>query len=96
VRIAVDALGGDNAPDEIVAGVLAAARRLPGDEVILVGEDEVLRPRLEDKPTNVSVREARGVIGMDEDPAVSLRARPDSSVAVAARMVREGEAEAFF
>ena len=96
MRIAVDALGGDNAPDEIVAGVLAAARRLPGDEVVLVGEDEVLRPRLEDKPTNVSVREARGVIGMDEDPAVSLRARPDSSVAVAARMVSEGEAEAFF
>ena len=96
MRIAVDALGGDNAPGEIVAGALAAARRLPGDEIILVGDDKVIRLRLKDIPANVSVREAHGVIGMGEDPAVSLRARPDSSVAVAARMVREGEAEAFF
>ncbi len=96
MRIAVDALGGDNAPDEILAGALAAARRLSGDEIILIGDGEVIRPRLIDAPANVSVREARGVVGMDEDPAVFLRARPDSSVAVAARMVREGGAEAFF
>ena len=96
MRIAVDTLGGDNAPGEIVTGALAAARRLPGDEIILVGDEEVVRPSLIAAPANVSMREARGVIAMDEDPAVSLRARPDSSVAVAARMVREGEAEAFF
>ncbi len=96
MRIAVDALGGDNAPDEIVAGALAAAGRLPGIELILVGDEEVIKPRLRDAPANVSVRKARGVIEMGEDPAFSLRARPDSSVAVAARMVREGEAEAFF
>ncbi len=96
MRIAVDALGGDNAPGEIVAGALAAAKRLPGDELILVGDEAVIRPVLRDVPANVSLREARGVIGMGEDPAVSLRARPDSSVAVAARMVREREAEALF
>ncbi len=96
MRITVDALGGDNAPDEIIAGVLAASERLPGDEFILVGEVEALRSRLRDKPGNISVREASGVIGMGEDPAVCLRTRPNSTVAVAARMVREGEAEALF
>lgn len=97
MRIAVDALGGDNAPGEIVAGTFAAARRLPGDEFVLVGE----RGRIEavagaGTPKNVSFRESGGAVGMEEEPAAALRARPDSSVAVAARMVRAGEAEALF
>ena len=96
MRVAVDALGGDNAPGEVVAGSLAAARKSPDDELVLVGDGAVLEPELEDIPGNVSLRDARGAIGMDEDPASALRARPDSSVAVAARMVRAGEAEAFF
>jgi phosphate acyltransferase len=96
VRVAVDVLGGDNAPGEIVAGSLAAARRLPADEFFLVGDEDVIEPRLEDAPANVSLRSASGQVGMEEDPAAALRARPRSSVAVAAEMVRAGEAEAFF
>ena len=96
MRVAVDALGGDNAPGEIVAGSLAAARKLPNDEFVLVGTEAAMEPWLGDAPTNVSLRDAPGVIGMEEDPAAALRARPDSSVAVAAGMVRVGEAEAFF
>jgi glycerol-3-phosphate acyltransferase PlsX len=96
MRIAVDALGGDNAPGEIVAGALAAARKLPNDAFVLVGDEEVIEPKLGDAPGNVFLRDARGVIGMDEDPARALRVRPDSSVAVAGEMVRAGEAEAFF
>ncbi|CAA9445466.1 MAG: Phosphate:acyl-ACP acyltransferase PlsX (EC [uncultured Rubrobacteraceae bacterium] len=96
MRVAVDALGGDNAPGEIVAGSLVAARKLPDDEIVLVGDETVIRPRLEGAPANVSLRDARGVVDMKEDPASALRARPDSSVAVAAGMVRTGEAEAFF
>ena len=96
MRIAVDALGGDNAPEEIVYGALAAARKLPQDEVILVGDENVLRPLASDAPVNVGFEAARGVVGMSEDPAAALRARPESSVAVAAEMVRRGEAEAFF
>lgn len=97
MRIAVDALGGDNAPGEIVAGTLAAARRLSQDEFVLVGK----RGRIEavagiEVPKNVSFRDSGGAIGMEEEPAAALRARPDSSVAVAARMVRAGEAEALF
>jgi glycerol-3-phosphate acyltransferase PlsX len=97
VRIAVDALGGDNAPDEVVAGTLAAARNLAGHEFILVGDGETLGPELRDElPKNVSTREAHGTISMDEEPASALRARPDASVAVCARMVRSGEADALF
>ncbi len=96
MRVAVDALGGDNAPKEIVAGTLAAARKLPDDQFVLVGDDDVITPRLKDTPGNVSVRNARGVISMNEEPAAALRARPDSSIAVAAEMVRAGEAEALF
>lgn len=97
MRIAVDALGGDNAPGAVVAGALSAARKLPRDEVFLVGDPTLIEPLLSaDVPRNVSVRKATGVIGMKEEPAAALRARPDSSVAVAASMVRDGEADAFF
>ncbi len=97
MRIAVDALGGDNAPEAIIAGSEAAARRLPQDEVILVGDralvEAVIGPNAS---SNLSVHDAGGPIGMDEEPAAALRARPDASVAVAARMVRDGAADALF
>ncbi len=96
MRIAVDALGGDNAPGEIIAGALTAARKLSDDEFVLVGGEIMMEPKLKNAPVNVSWRHARGSIGMEEDPASSLRARPDSSVAVAAQMLRTGEADAFF
>ena len=90
MRIAVDALGGDNAPAEVVAGVVAAAEDLPEDEFVLVGAGE------RDVPVNVSLRESGAAVGMDEEPAQALRARPDASIAVAAGMVRAGEADALF
>jgi phosphate acyltransferase len=97
MRIAVDALGGDKAPEEIIAGAVAAAARLPRDEVFLVGDRALVEAEVDpDAPSNLSVRDAEGVIGMDEDPALTLRTRPDVSVAVAAEMVREGEADAVF
>jgi glycerol-3-phosphate acyltransferase PlsX len=97
VRIAVDALGGDNAPGEIVAGTLAAARNLTGHEFILAGDEETLEPVMgEDVPGNVFTREAHGTVGMHEDPAQALRARPGVGVAVCAALVRSGEADAMF
>ena len=97
MRIAVDALGGDNAPNEVVAGTISAARNLSGHEFILVGDPNMMKSALgPDVSPNVSTREARGTIGMDEEPAVALRARPEVSVAVCARLVRSGEADAFF
>jgi phosphate acyltransferase len=96
VRIAVDALGGDNAPEEIVVGALAAARKLPDRDFLLVGDESVVRPLTTEGPNNVRLKDARGGVGMGEEAAASLRARPDSSVAVAASLVRTGEADAFF
>ena len=97
MRIAVDALGGDEAPGEILTGTVSAARNLSQDEFFLVGDAETLDPFLEpDTPRNVSVREAEGAIGMNEDPAAALRSRPDVSIGVCARLVRSGEADALF
>lgn len=97
MRIAVDALGGDNAPAEIVAGTLAAARALPDDELFLVGRPEALEGELPTEvPSNVTLRASGEAVGMDAEPSATLRANPEASVAVAARLIREGEADALF
>lgn len=98
MRIAVDALGGDNAPGEVVSGAVSAARRLPEDELLLVGDEPGIERALggSELPPNVSVRAASGRIEMADDPAAALRANPESSVSVAAKLVRNGEAEALF
>ena len=97
MRIAVDALGGDHAPGAIIAGAVAAARRLGHDQVFLVGDRPLVEPEIgSDPPSNLSVRDAGGAVGMHEEPATALRRHPDASVAVAAAMVRDGEADAFF
>ena len=97
MRIAVDALGGDNAPREIVAGTVSAAGGLPQDRFVLVGKPEALEPKLgEAPPENVTLRPSGEAVGMDAEPSATLRANPDASVAVAARMVRDGEVDALF
>ncbi len=97
MRIAVDALGGDSAPRETVAGTVAAATRLPDDVFVLVGNRSLVEPVLgHDPPPNLSLRDAGDAVGMSEEAASSLRARPDASVVVAAEMVRDGEAEVLF
>ena len=93
----MDALGGDNAPEEIVVGTLSAAKKMPDDKLILIGGAETAWEASGSPiPSNVSFRETGGAIHMNEEPAAALRARPDTSVAVAARMVRAREADAFF
>ena len=97
MRIAVDALGGDRAPREVVAGALAAARRLPQDEILLVGGETLVKPEVgANAPANLSLRDSGGAVGMGDEAASALRAKPDASVAVAATLVHDGEADAFF
>ena len=97
MRIAVDAFGGDQAPEAIVVGTAAAARRLPRDELFLVGDRALVEAEMDpNTPSNLFVRDAGGPIGMDEEPASALRTHPEASVAVAAEMVRDGEADALF
>ncbi len=91
-RVALDAMGGDNAPDEVIAGGVAAAAA--GHEVILVGEPSIIAERLSALGADLPVVGARQVIEMHEDPARAIREKPDASIAVAARLVKAGEADA--
>ena len=97
IRIAVDAMGGDHAPDEIVKGALLAAAEYP-IEVILVGREEVVRKALAAAgsiPRNVEVVDAREVVEMDDNALTPLRRKRNSSVRVCANLVAEGRAHAF-
>lgn len=86
--IAVDAMGGDNAPAEIIAGAVRARDEL-GVEVILVGQPEVLGV-----DHGLEVIAASEVIAMDADPGKSVRTMKDSSLVRAAEAVRDGKASA--
>ncbi len=95
MRIAVDAMGGDHAPEEIIKGVLIAAEKNPEVQLILVGQKERILPFLAGaKPKNISLYEATEVIAMDEHPANAVRKKKDSSIVVATRLVKLGEADA--
>lgn len=91
-EIAVDAMGGDSAPREVVEGAILAAEQ--GVRVVLVGDEEQITPLLEGRGIDVSVRHAAQVITMDDVPQRAIRDKKDASVAVAARMVASGQADA--
>jgi len=99
MRIAIDAMGGDYAPAEIVAGVLEAVNLLSSkDELILVGPQNDVESQLgsSGKSSRKAVRvvDAPEVIGMDEAPIESLRQKRNSSIAVLAKMPLNGQADA--
>ena len=92
--VAVDAMGGDRAPGEIVAGALEAATTL-GVHILLHGRVEELRPLLPDPiPERVTLVDTRDVIAMDDEPLAAVRKQKDSSIVVCARAVRDGTADA--
>jgi glycerol-3-phosphate acyltransferase PlsX len=97
VRVAVDAMGGDYAPEEIVKGAVLAARK-DDVEIFLVGTKSVLEKELaKHKFANgsaIHVVEASDVIKENESPVDVVRRKPNCSVAVAAKMVKSGEADA--
>jgi glycerol-3-phosphate acyltransferase PlsX len=94
-RIAVDAMGGDHGPSEVVPAALEYAVRHPADRILLVGRPEAIAeaagPSL---PPNVGVAPASQVVRMDEHPALALREKKDASILVACELVRRGEADA--
>ena len=92
VRVAVDAGGGDHAPDEVVRGALnVAGHHL---HVVLVGSESRVSP-LVGNAEHVSVVHAPDVIGCDEEPAHAARDKTGSSIVVGLRLIREGRADAF-
>ncbi len=98
MRIAIDAMGGDNAPDEIIAGALEAVEVLEqGDSLILVGDQEIIQSQVPSKKryqSVISVVHAPDNIAMDEAPIESLRKKPKSSIAAAAKLAKRDQADA--
>jgi glycerol-3-phosphate acyltransferase PlsX len=96
VTIAVDAMGGDHAPKSEIEGSLRAVRHLPV-EVILVGQEDVLRAELNAhhpgwEKLPIRLHHASEVVTMDDSAGKALRTKKDSSIRVACRLMHEGSA----
>jgi len=97
VRIALDAMGGDTAPGNPVAGAVRAAREFP-IEVVLVGQQPAIEEALAsyaNRPSNISVLHAPEIIGMDESPVASIRKKRQSSITVGVELLKTKAVEAF-
>lgn len=97
MRIVLDAIGGDHAPEQTVRGAVQAARSL-GCTIFLVGPEAQISAELRrhnTKGLDLQVVHARQMIGMDEHPAHAIRRKTNSSHIVGLRMVRDGQADAF-
>ncbi len=98
MRIVLDAMGGDNAPDVTVQGAVAALAKRKDITMILVGQKEVIEEKLSglsyDKD-RLEIVDAREIITNDEAPVFAIRKKKDSSIVVGVKMVRDGQADAF-
>ncbi|ANE47506.1 phosphate acyltransferase [Paenibacillus swuensis] len=94
MRIAIDAMGGDAAPDMNIQGALEAAREWPDVEIILVGDEAKLKPLMTEIPSNLRVQHASEVVLPDDEPVKAVRRKKDASMVVAGRLVKEGQADA--
>ena len=97
MKIALDAMGGDNAPEVTVAGALRAAREFPID-LVLVGPRDVVEKSLSHyphRPQNLSIVHAPEVIGMNESPVASIRKKRESSINVGVELLKNKQVEAF-
>ncbi len=94
-KIALDAMGGDFAPEAIVLGALEAAATIKST-IVLVGKDEEIRKFLPlNIPSNIEIQHASEVIEMDDKPIDALRKKKDSSLSIGIQMVKDGKAGAF-
>jgi glycerol-3-phosphate acyltransferase PlsX len=100
MRIAIDAMGGDFAPDEIINGALESIEKLDkGDTLILVGPVETIKSKVGAKNLSkyadvLKIVDASEVIGMDESPIDALRKKRKSSISVMVKLAADGEADA--
>ena len=97
MKIAIDAMGGDYAPEQIVFGSVRAAKKY-GCEIVLVGDEQKIRKVLEEEQgwqdLKISVHHASEVIEMGEHPGAAIRRKKDASVVVATRLVKDGVCDA--
>ena len=101
MRVAVDVMGGDRAPSEILKGCWQAAELLSDNDLVhLVGDGAMIRYALASNPVplnklkHYNIVATTQIIEMDDSPVESIRAKPDSSIAVMCRMASKGEADA--
>jgi glycerol-3-phosphate acyltransferase PlsX len=94
-RIAIDAMGGDHAPEEIVAGAVRAREEL-GVDILLVGDPERIQTSLErhHQTSEVEIVPATDMVEMHEEPLTSIRKKPNSSINVAMDLVKQKRADA--
>lgn len=99
MRIALDAMGGDYAPEAIVKGAILAEKQLPEQyEILLIGKEDIVKTLLQDygyTGTSIKVVNATQVIEMGEHPTKALTQKPDSSIAVGYGLLKAGKADAF-
>ena len=95
VTIAVDAMGGDNAPDVVLEGCARALSADPALSIVLTGPAEVVEP-FAAAHERCTARATTEVIEMGEHPAKAVRRKKDSSIVVGCRLVKDGEAQGFF
>ncbi len=98
IRVAVDAMGGDNAPDEIIKGAMEAVALREDIQVLLVGKEELIREKLKGysyREQQVEVVNATEVIETAEPPVAAIRTKKDSSIVVGLKLVKEEKADAF-
>lgn len=96
MKLIIDAMSGDNAPEAIVSGCVMAAREF-GQEYILVGKEDVIRDLLKKENANdlpISIHPAADVIDMHDDPATAVRRKKDSSMSAALYLLRDGVGDA--
>ena len=97
-RVALDAMGGDNAPIEMIKGAIDAIHSRKDIKVFLVGQEELIQKELEKytyEMSQIEVVNATEVIETAEPPVMAIRKKKDSSIVVAMSMVKKGEADAF-
>ena len=97
-NIALDAMGGDNAPAEMIKGAVDAIEKEPAMKVFLIGREEVIErelARYEYNRSQIEVIHASEVIETAEPPVNAIRKKKDSSIVIGMKMVREGKADAF-
>lgn len=96
ITVVVDAVGGDNAPGEILAGARVALAADSALRLIVTGPAHVVEPFAAENPDRIRAAVTSETIAMDEHPATAVRTKKDSSITVGCRLVRDGEADAFF
>ncbi len=102
MKIILDAMGGDNAPDANIKGAVNAIKKVKA-EVVLVGKEELIRNRikeiygkeLEEISDRLKIKNATETIEMEDTPTVAIKRKKDSSMVVGFKMLKENEGDVF-